>query len=179
VTPAPQVGPGPGATADSRARTQVRVLAGLAVLLLVAVVVLALLVQRNRSHRAALTSARADAVAAARQAIVNLDSLSVTTVDADLKRVLDGATGQFKDQFGKSQDDLKAVIQRLKTVSEGRVVASAVIRNGVESADVLVAVDRTIKDTGNPSGVIANDRWKVTLEKHSGRWLVSALDAVS
>lgn len=151
----------------------------LAVLLLIAAAVLGVVVQQHRSRRDDLEQARQAALASARQTIVNLDALSVATIDADLKRVLGSATGKFKDQFGKAQTDLKALVVQQKTQSSGEIVSSAVVKSDADTALVLVAVDRTVKDTTNPTGAVAHDRWAVSLEKHGGRWLVADLQPVS
>lgn len=86
-----------------RARTAVLVLAVLAGLLTSASVALGVTVKAHLDDRDALNSARSAATAAARQHIVNLDSLSWKTIDADLARVLAGSTGTFKDQFTRAQ----------------------------------------------------------------------------
>ena len=41
------------------------------------------------------------------------------------------------------------------------------------------AVDRVVKDSTSPDGTTAHDRWKVSLELRSGRWLVANLEAVA
>lgn len=161
-----------------RARTAVVALSAVAVLLAAASVGLAVTVKAHVDDRNALDTARNAAVAAARQEIVNLDSLSWDTVDADLKRVLDGATGTFKDQFTRAQKDLKPVVVQRKSQSSGQVLFAGVVRADTDTATVLVAVDRTVKDSTDPTGAVAHDRWRVDLEKHGGRWLVSDLQPV-
>jgi Mce-associated membrane protein len=54
-----------------------------------------------------------------------------------------------------------------------------VVRADTDTATVLVAVDRTVKDSTDPQGAVAHDRWRVDLEKHGGRWLVSDLEPVA
>jgi Mce-associated membrane protein len=161
-----------------RARAAVLALSVVAVLLLATSVALAVSVKAHQDDRDALDSARSAAVTAARQEVVNLDSLSWDTIDADLKRVLDGATGTFKDQFSRAQNDLKPVVVQRKSESSGTVLFAGVVRADTDTATVLVAVDRTVKDSTDPSGAVAHDRWRVDLEKHGGRWLVSDLQPV-
>jgi Mce-associated membrane protein len=161
-----------------RARAAVVALSVVAVLLLATSVALAVSVKAHQDDRDALDSARSAAVTAARQEVVNLDSLSWDTIDADLKRVLDGATGTFKDQFSRAQNDLKPVVVQRKSESSGTVLFAGVVRADTDTATVLVAVDRTVKDSTDPSGAVAHDRWRVDLEKHGGRWLVSDLQPV-
>lgn len=162
-----------------RARVAVVVLGVLAVLLAASSVGLAITVKAHVDDRDALDEARGAAVAAARQEIVNLDSLSWSTIDEDLKRVLDGATGTFKDQFARAQKDLKPVVVQRKSVSTATVLYAGVVRADTDTATVLVAVDRTVKDSTDPQGAVAHDRWRVDLEKHGGRWLVSDLEPVA
>ncbi|MGZ6791449.1 MAG: hypothetical protein ACXVFV_00750 [Mycobacteriales bacterium] len=172
-------GPAGSAPLDPAARRWLVVLSAIGLVLVVACVVLALLGKQHTDARDARENARDDAVAAARQAILNLDALSAATIDADLKRVVAGATGTFKDQFTKAEPDLRSRILQLKTVSTGTVLSSGVVRADEDTATVLLAVDRTVKDSSNSSGVVAHDRWKLDLEKHGGRWLVSDLQPVS
>ncbi len=162
-----------------RARTAVIALSVVAVLLAASSLALAVTVRSHVNDRDALDSARNAAVAAARQEIVNLDSLSWTTIDADLARVLEGATGTFKDQFGRAQTDLKTVVVQRKSISRGTVLFAGVVRADTDTATVLVAVDRTVKDSTDTKGAVAHDRWRVDLEKHGGRWLVSELQPVA
>ena len=161
------------------ARTALLVLSVVGVLLIAASIALAIIGGQHKSARSDLESARSDAVTAARQEILNLDSLSAATIDADLGRVVAGATGSFKDQFGKAQAALKQVVAARQTVSTGRILSAGLVRADTDSATVLVAVDRTVKDTSNTGGVVAHDRWKLDLEKHGGRWLVADLQPVS
>lgn len=175
----PRVGDTGQVNASPPSRTPLIVLSALAVVLVVASIVLALVVRQHTSARDDLTRARAAALEAARQEIVNLDSISAATVDADLKRVVAGATGSFKELFTKAQADLKQVVLQRKTVSTAQVRSAGVVRSDTDTATVLVAVDRTLKDATTPQGVVQHDRWILSLEKHGGRWLVAKLEPVS
>ena len=162
-----------------RPRFAVRALIALAAVLAVLCAVLAVQQRGRTQHRQGLEDARAAAVRAARQEILNLDGLSAATIDRDLARVLDGATGTFGSEFRKSQANLKTIITTQKTVSSGTVIAAGVVRADEGTAAVLVAVDRRVKDTSNAQGVVAHDRWQLDLEQHAGRWLVTELQPVS
>ncbi|MCU1594259.1 MAG: hypothetical protein JWO12_1651 [Frankiales bacterium] len=162
-----------------RARRALIVLSLLGVALVVASVLLSVLWLQQRDTRDRTAAAQSSAVSAARQAIKNLDSLSAETVDADLARIVAGSTGSFREQFVKAQAQLKQVVVQRKTVSTATILAAGIERSDDDSATVLVAVDRSVKDTTTPQGVLAHDRWKLTMEKHGGRWLVATLDPVS
>ncbi len=155
------------------------VLRVLTAVLVVASLVLGGLVLQSRQEDRAFNSARADALQAGRQAILNLDALSAATIDQDLARVLAQATGTFKAQFSKAQGDLKELVVSRKTVSTGKILSAGVVRSDSDTATVLVAVDRLVKDSTNVDGVTAHDRWKLDLELRGGRWLVARLEAVA
>lgn len=159
-------------------RTAVIVLSAVAAALLVACVVMAVLLLIRRNENSSLSAARDAAVAAARQEVLNLDSLSAATVDRDLKRVLDGSTGTFKDQFTRAEPDLKTLIVGRRSVTSGTIDSAAVVRADDSTATVLVAVDRSVTDSTDPNGAVTHDRWRVDLEKHGGRWLVADLQPV-
>jgi Mce-associated membrane protein len=155
------------------------ILSIVAALLIVAAITLAFVWRHNETSRSSLDDARAAAVSAARQEIINLDSISAATIDADLTRTVAGATGSFKDLFTKSQADLKQLVLQRKTVSTATIRSAGVVRADTDTATVLVAVDRTLKDSTSKDGVIQHDRWKLDLELHGGRWLVANLVPVA
>jgi Mce-associated membrane protein len=148
-------------------------------LLLAASIALALIVKSHVDDQHALDDARTAATTAARQEIVNLDSLAYSSVDRDLARVLAGATGTFKQQFSRARADLRAQIVQRKSISTGTVVSAAVVRADTNTATVLVAAERTVRDSTTTSGGTAHDRWRVSMEKHGGRWLVADLEPVA
>lgn len=142
-------------------------------------VVLAVVDRQERQDRNEAARARTAAAQAAGQLVLNLDSLSVTTVDADMKRVLAQATGQFKRQFSQSMPTLKRYVQERQIRSKGELKAVGVVRSDPVSATVIVAVDRTFQDKTTRQGVVQRDRWKLSLEKRGGTWLVAELDPVA
>jgi len=167
---------GPAAAAPSR--RPLLALAVLVAVLAVAAVALAVVLGARLADRSALEEARADALAAGRQAIVNLDSISAETVDEDMDRVVAGATGTFKDQFTRSREDLKKLVVANRTESSGTVLSAGVISADTASATLLVAADRRVKDATTPEAEVVHDRWRVYLEKRGGTWLVAKLEPV-
>lgn len=169
------------APADSSGRTVLitRLLSALAVVLLAAAVALTLVIRAHRADRGGFEQARSDSLVAARQLLLNLDAISAPTIDADVKRVTDGATGDFKDSFIKAQPDLKKIVMANSTQSSGNIQSAGIVRADLDSSTVLVAVDRRVKDKSNPNGAVAHDRWQLAMEKHDGRWLVADLQPVS
>jgi Mce-associated membrane protein len=161
------------------ARTAAVLLAVLATLLLAASAGLAVTVKSHLDDRNALDDAREGALAAARQEVINLDSVSWSTFDRDFARILSGGTGDFKDQITKGQAELKRQVLARKTVLSGKVLSAGVVRADTSTATVLIGSEETVKDSTTTQGGTVHARWRVDLEKHGGRWLVSNLQAVS
>ncbi len=122
--------------------------------------------------------ARAAALVAARQEALNLTSIDGREIDADLARVLDGATGGFKTDFAQRSKDLKTVLTENQVVAEGKVLEAALVRSDTETATALVVVDSNVKNKAAPDGRSNTYRMQLDLERHGNRWLTSALQFV-
>jgi Mce-associated membrane protein len=148
--------------------------------LLVAAVVAGGLLGRHWYDQQQLAQARSEALAAARQTCVNFVSISSSTVDADLARIVDGATGQFKDEFTQDTAQVKAAVVQNKVDSHGTVLRAGVVSADKHSAVILVAVDATVKNTSAPDGRLSHYRIQVNMARDaaSGRWLVAQLQFV-
>ena len=159
-----------------------RSLGAVTALLLVAAVVLGVLyaakVHPDHTRDAKLVAARAQALTAGRQAIINLDAISAKTLDADLKRVEALATGKFKELFTKSEGTLRELYPKQQTASKGTIRSAAVVSTDTASVTLLIASDRTVTDVSSKTPVLQTSRWEVVMEKHGGRWLMADLEPV-
>jgi len=86
---------------------------------------------------------RQQLIAAGKQGAVNLTTIDYAHAEVDVKRILDLATGQFRDDFASRSGPLVEVVQRARSKSSGIVTEA-----GLESVDgnegqVLVAVTVT------------------------------------
>src|SRR4051812_6075013 len=106
---APPAGP-------SRSHVGLWVLAATLVALAALVAVLVLLLLRD-AHRSAHDDARSAAAAAARAEALNLTTISYQTADADLGRILAGATGKLRSQFAEEQPHFADSLTKDKSVS--------------------------------------------------------------
>jgi Mce-associated membrane protein len=125
-----------------------------------------------------LETARQQALAAARQTTVNFVTISAATVDRDLQRVADGATGDFRDEFTRSMPQVRAAVVENKVDSQGTVLRAAVVSADRSNAVVLVAVDATVHNVNAPDGRLAHYRIRVNLALVGSAWLVSTLEFV-
>lgn len=167
----------PDAAPAARPHSPAGLVVGLSVLLLallVAIVVGAVL-RRDLVQRA---DARAAALASARQEALNLTSIDSRAVEADLKRVLDGATGEFRADFAQRSTQLRSVLAQNAVVAEGRVLDAALVRGDRDTATALVVVDSSVKNKAAPQGRSNTYRMQLDLERHGGRWLTATLQFV-
>ncbi len=79
-------------------------------------------------------------LAAARQTALNLTTIDFHRANADLQRILDGATGQLYDNFSERSQPYIDVVMRTQSKSVGRVTEAAVESQRDDRAQVLVAV---------------------------------------
>jgi Mce-associated membrane protein len=125
-----------------------------------------------------LDTARAESVAAARDATVAILSYRADTVEADLTAARDLITGAFLDSYTDLVDRTVIPSARAKGIStEARVPAAASVSVEANRAVVLVFVDQTVSMEGSAPTSTASSL-RVTLDKVGERWLVSGFDPV-
>lgn len=149
-------------------------LAVLSALLLAATAVLAFQV---RDHNQ-LEQARDGALRAARQSAINLTTISADNFDEATRRVLDGATSDFKDEFAANSKNLKAVLTDNKVKASGEVLDAGLARSDRTTATALVVVNATVANVEVPEGRVNTYRMQLEVEKIGSRWLTSSLKFV-
>lgn len=170
-----QSAPVPAEEADrSRSGLLRLLLAGLVVLLVAAAAVLGYQVHRAST----LAQARQAALAAARQEALNLASVSQASLDADLKAVLGGATGDFRSEYGASESDLRRVVTTNQVTSTGNVIDAGLVHGDRNSAVALVIIDATVKNKDAPNGVPRYYRMQLAMTRQGATWLTSTLQLV-
>lgn len=154
-----------------------RVLLALCVLGLLLMAALLVLTLQLRSY-AQVDDDREAAVRAAQQSALNLTSIDDQDFAADVKRVLDGATGPFKTDFEARSKELATVLSQNEVASEGKVIDAGLVRFDARSATALVVVDSNVKNVAVPEGRVNTYRMRLTLERQGDRWLTSMLEFV-
>jgi Mce-associated membrane protein len=79
-------------------------------------------------------------VQVARQTAINLTTIDYKEVDADIKRVLDSATGGFHDEFQNRSKPFVEVVKKVQSKSEGTIAEAGLVSATKDQALVLVAV---------------------------------------
>jgi Mce-associated membrane protein len=103
-------------------------------------------------------------VQVARQGAVNLTSINYTEVDADVQRILDIATGAFRDDFEQRSKPFTEVVKAAQSKSEGTVTDAGLESQRGDSAQVLVAVAVKSRTAG---GEEAPREWRMRIEVRS------------
>jgi Mce-associated membrane protein len=149
----------------------------LAALLLVALAGLIVSVVAIRRQQAR-DDERAALLQAGRQTAVDFTTYQYGSWDNDVKRVLNGATGQFKQEFSAASDQVKAEVVANQATSQGKVLEAAVVSMDGDSAQVLVVADAVVTNTAVKSGQERHYRIKLDLVREGDRWLAADLEAV-
>jgi Mce-associated membrane protein len=97
----------------------------------------------------------------ARQAALNLTTISHTEVDADVQRILDSATGNFYDDFQQRSKPFVEVVRQAQSTSVGNITADGVETENADGAQVLVAV--TVKTSTSASADQQPRSWRMRL----------------
>jgi Mce-associated membrane protein len=120
----------------------------------------------------------AEFTAAARQGAINLMSLDFNHGPADVQRLIDSMTGQFRDDFVKSKDDFLAVMKDSKVVAKAEVKSTAVESMTDDSATVLVAATSTMSNSVDGQQPPRSWRLSITVQRDQGQFKVSKVEFV-
>jgi Mce-associated membrane protein len=156
-----------------------RVLWALAAVLAVAAVVVAATLGRAAWQARQADESRAAALAAGRQIAVNFVTMRASSFDADTKRVLDEATGQFRTEYASTLAQLKPVVTANKTVSTVERAEASLVSSDDDSARVIVGVVAPTTNASTSTPEKKTYRLRLDLVRVGDAWKVNALDFVS
>jgi Mce-associated membrane protein len=186
--PSEEPEPPAGSTESTRQRLRVPGLSGLSGLsrVLAAATILAICGLLAASgwmlwhHHTVLAERQRSAayVAAARQGVVNLTSLDFNKAKEDVQRVLDSATGEFRDDFQRRADDFVSVVKDSKAVTEGSVKASAVESMSKDSAVVLVLANERVTNSAGAKDDPRAFRFRVSVVRDGDQLKISKVEFV-
>ncbi|CAM4348363.1 hypothetical protein MB901379_02668 [Mycobacterium basiliense] len=136
---------------------------GLAVLVALAVPVgwLGLRVHQDRQ----LQAQQSQFLQVARQVALNLTTIDWQHADADVRRILDGATGEFYNDFAKRAQPFADVLRQAKATSVGTIIEAGLESQTAENAQALVAVSVQTSTAGEPDPTPRAWRMRITVQK--------------
>ncbi len=117
-------------------------------------------------------------IAAARQGVINLTSLDFNKAKEDVQRVLDSATGDFKDDFQRRAADFESVVKDSKAVTEGSVAMTALESMNKDSAVVLVLANERVTNIAGAKDQPRTFRFRVSVVHDGAQLKVSKVEFV-
>jgi Mce-associated membrane protein len=130
---------------------------------------------RQDTHEQQLS---AEFAAAGRQSVVTLMSLNFNTAQADVQRIIDNSTGQFKEDFQSQAEDFVKVAQESKVITEVTVNATAVESMSDDSAVVLVAAASRVTNAAGAKQEPRSWRLSVNLQREGEQIKMSKVEFV-
>jgi Mce-associated membrane protein len=117
-------------------------------------------------------------ITTARQGVINLTSLDFNKAKEDVQRVLDIATGEFRDDFQRRADDFASVVKDSKAVTEGSVAATAIESMNNDSAVVLVLANERVTNLAGAKDQPRTFRFRVSVVHDGDELKVSKVEFV-
>jgi Mce-associated membrane protein len=117
-------------------------------------------------------------VQAARQGAVNLTTINWNEADADVRRILDSATGTFHDDFAQRSQPFVDVIKQSRSITEGTVTASGLESASENEAQVMVSVSVKTSSAAAPHQDPRSWRMRIAVQKVGDDVKVSKVEFV-
>jgi Mce-associated membrane protein len=119
-----------------------------------------------RAHQSQQAQAqRSQFLQVARQAALNLTTIDWQHADADVRRILDGATGDFYDDFAKRSQPFIEVLRQAKSTTVGKITEAGLESETADSAQALVAVSVQTSGAGESDPVPRAWRMRISVQK--------------
>ena len=128
---------------------------------------------QHLSHEHHLDDVRSSALAAGRQIAVDVASYDYRHIDADFTRVSKEATGKFQSDFTTQSAGVRDAIVAAKAVSTAQVASAGVVNASSTTAQVVVALNRTVTNSQAPKGTQSALGVQLFLVRRGGRWLAT------
>ena len=115
---------------------------------------------------------------AARQGALNLTTINYTDAEADVQRIIDSSTGNFRDDFEKRSKPFIAFVKQSQSASEGSITELGIESEDHDKAQILVAL--TVKTS--VAGAAEQDprawRMRITVQPQDGGAKMSNVEFV-
>jgi Mce-associated membrane protein len=116
---------------------------------------------------------------AARQGALNLTTIDWQHAEGDMQRILDGATGQFRDEFASRSQPFIDAVKQAKSTSVGTITEAGLESEESGHARVLVAVAVKTSTAGAPEQDPRAWRMRITVQKDGDQAKVSNVEFVA
>ncbi|MFL0278153.1 mammalian cell entry protein [Mycobacterium sp. SMC-19] len=138
-------------------------LCGLAVVVALCVLVGWLGFHGYRSHQ--VQAQRAHFLRVAEQGALNLTTIDWTHAEADVQRILNGATGEFHDGFAKRSQPFIQAVKQAEATTVGTIVQLGLESQTADTAQALALVSVRTAKSGEPEPVPRIWRLRISVQK--------------
>jgi Mce-associated membrane protein len=119
-----------------------------------------------RAHQSQQAQAqRSRFLQVARQGALNLTTIDWQHADVDVRRILDGATGEFYDDFAKRSQPFIEVLRQANATTVGKISEAGLESETPDSAQALVAVSVQTSNAGESDPVPRAWRMRITVQR--------------
>src|SRR5271170_8495887 len=129
-----------------------------------------------QSHQA--QAQRSQFLQVAKQGGLNLTTIDWQHADADVHRILDGATGEFYDDFAKRSQPFIEVLKQAKAKTVGTISEAALESETTDSGRTLVIVSVQTSNNGEAEQVPKEWRMRIDVQKIGDQVKVSKVGFV-
>ncbi|BBX96639.1 mammalian cell entry protein [Mycobacterium lacus] len=109
----------------------------------------------------------------ARQGALNLTTIDWRHADADVRRILDSATGEFYNDFVRRSQPFIEVLQQAQATTVGTITEAGLQAQTADTAQALVAVSVQTTNAGEADPVPRVWRMRITVQKVGDRAKIS------
>jgi hypothetical protein len=128
---------------------------------------------------AGLSSAEQDAVDAARQETINIQTYRLKSFDTDFSVAVAGLTQAKASQWQATKSTLKSNLTSQKISAGATVSGAGLVSFDGKDAVVVVSSDTQRIDSTGKSTTAAQNRFQVIMKLVGGKWLMDDLQSVS
>ena len=121
---------------------------------------------------------RALLVQVGKQGAVNLTTIDYRNAEADVQRILDSSTGQFREEFAQRSEPFVEVVKKAQSTSSGTVTEAGLESVSGQEGRVLVAVTVKTVNRGVPDEQSRYWRMRMTVIKEGDGAKVAKVDFV-
>lgn len=119
-----------------------------------------------REHQARQAQQQSELlVQVGRQGALNLTTIDWQHADADIRRILDSATGAFHDDFAKRSQPFIEVLKKAQSKSVGTITEAGLESQSGDEAQVMVAVSVVTTNVAEPEAEPRHWRMRVSVKK--------------
>ncbi|MCX5043363.1 hypothetical protein OG921_09285 [Aldersonia sp. NBC_00410] len=127
----------------------------------------------------ALDAKRNEFIEAAKVSATNLTSIHVDTAKDDVQRILDNATGEFKEEFDGRVEPFVSVVTEAKVNTDGEVLEAGLESEAGDTGTVLVAVRSMVTNAGTDKPQPRDFRLRITVVDEDDQMKTSKVEFVA